>query len=286
MASAVVRLSPVSMTTRTPSARSASSAAGVEGLIGIGDGDDAGGLAVDGRRRSRWRRRGACARPSRRARRCRCRARAGNAALPMVTSLPSTRPTAPLPVGESKSVAAAKAMPRCSAAATTAAASGCSLARSTLAARRNSSASSKPAAGVIAVTAGLPSVSVPVLSTTRVSTFSMRSSASAFLISTPASRAAPDADHDRHGRGEPERARAGDDQHGDGGDERVGEARLGPPHRPGDEGQHGDQDDERHEPAGDRVGEALDRRAAALRLGDQLRRCGPAWCRGRRARRR
>ena len=33
---------------------------------------------------------------------------------------------------------------------------------------------------------GLPSVSVPVLSTTSVSTFSMRSSASAFLISTPA----------------------------------------------------------------------------------------------------
>ena len=46
--------------------------------------------------------------------------------------------------------------------------------------------SSKPCAGTTAVTAGLPSVSVPVLSTTSVSTFSMRSSASAFLISTPA----------------------------------------------------------------------------------------------------
>ena len=44
----------------------------------------------------------------------------------------------------------------------------------------------KPSAGTTAVTAGLPSVSVPVLSTTSVSTFSMRSSASAFLISTPA----------------------------------------------------------------------------------------------------
>ena len=39
---------------------------------------------------------------------------------------------------------------------------------------------------MIAVTFGLPSVSVPVLSTTSVSTFSIRSSASAFLISTPA----------------------------------------------------------------------------------------------------
>ena len=38
---------------------------------------------------------------------------------------------------------------------------------------------------------GLPSVSVPVLSTTRVSTFSSRSSASAFLISTPASAPRP-----------------------------------------------------------------------------------------------
>ena len=37
----------------------------------------------------------------------------------------------------------------------------------------------------MATTFGLPSVSVPVLSTTSVSTFSMRSSASAFLISTP-----------------------------------------------------------------------------------------------------
>ena len=64
--------------------------------------------------------------------------------------------------------------------------SGCSLARSTLAASRRTSLSVKPGAGTTAVTAGLPSVSVPVLSTTSVSTFSMRSSASAFLISTPA----------------------------------------------------------------------------------------------------
>ena len=51
--------------------------------------------------------------------------------------------------------------------------------------------SSKPGAGTIATTFGLPSVSVPVLSTTSVSTFSMRSSASAFLISTPSSAPRP-----------------------------------------------------------------------------------------------
>ena len=44
-------------------------------------------------------------------------------------------------------------------------------------------------------------------------------------------RAAADADHDRHRRGEPERARAGDDQHRDRIDDRVREPRLRPePH--------------------------------------------------------
>ena len=41
------------------------------------------------------------------------------------------------------------------------------------------------------VTFGLPSVNVPVLSTTSVSTFSMRSSAAAFLMSTPAEAPLP-----------------------------------------------------------------------------------------------
>ena len=79
---------------------------------------------------------------------------------------------------------------------------------------------------------GLPSVSVPVLSTTSVSTFSRRSSASALRISTPAVRAAAGADHDRHRRRQPERAGAGDDQHRDGVDQRVRQARLGADQRP------------------------------------------------------
>ena len=80
-------------------------------------------------------------------------------------------------------------------------------------------------AATIATSRGLPSVSVPVLSTTSVSTFSSISSASAFLIRTPALRAAPGADHDRHRRRQPERARAGDDQHRDRVDQRVGQRR-------------------------------------------------------------
>ena len=72
---------------------------------------------------------------------------------------------------------------------------------------------------------GLPSVSVPVLSTTSVSTRCSSSSASAFLNSTPAARALPDRHHDRHRRRQPQRARAGDDQHGDRVDQRVRQAR-------------------------------------------------------------
>ena len=83
-------------------------------------------------------------------------------------------------------------------------------------------------------------------------------------------RAAPDADHDRHRRREPERAGAGDDQHRYRGDQAIGEARLRPETSPGREGDQGGRDHQRHEPAGDLVGEPLDRRARALRLRHHL----------------
>ena len=62
-------------------------------------------------------------------------------------------------------------------------------------------------------------------------------------------RAAADADHDRHRRRKSERARAGDDQHADRGDDAVGNARLRSERRPGDEGDHRHRDHGRHEPA-------------------------------------
>ena len=49
-----------------------------------------------------------------------------------------------------------------------------------------------------------------------------------------------------------------------------GEARLGPEDRPGREGDQRDRDHRGHEPARHPVGQALDRRAAALRLGHHL----------------
>ena len=66
-----------------------------------------------------------------------------------------------------------------------AAASGCSLARSKLAASCNSSCSENPLSAMIETNFGLPSVRVPVLSTTKVFTFSIISNTSAFLMSTP-----------------------------------------------------------------------------------------------------
>ena len=109
-----------------------------------------------------------------------------SAAFPTASRFPSTVPDTPLPRAYSKLVATDSVSPLSAAAATTADASGCSLARSRLAARRRSSFSRPGSTLRIASSFGLPSVSVPVLSTTSVSTFSKISSASAFLISTPA----------------------------------------------------------------------------------------------------
>ena len=83
-------------------------------------------------------------------------------------------------------------------------------------------------------------------------------------------RAASDADHDRHRRGESERARTGDDQHGDRIDDCVREARLRSEPDPRDESEQRDREDRRHKPAGHLVGQPLNRRAAALRLRDHL----------------
>ena len=74
--------------------------------------------------------------------------------------------------------------------------------------------------------------------------------------------------HDRDRRGKAERAGAGDDEDADRGDERIGERRRRADGEPDDEGENRDGDHRRHEIRRDLVGEALDRRARALRLGD------------------
>ena len=175
----------------------------------------------------------------------------------------------PFPETDSKPFASAASMPRSLAPAMIAAASGCSLPRSRAAANAADHVHRSPAAGSTATSFGFPSVSVPVLSTTTVSTFSIRSSASAFFTSTP-SRAASDADHDGHRRGQPQRTRAGDDEHRDRVDHRVRQRRLRPEAAHADESDDGDEHDGRDEPRCHEIGQTLNWRPAPLRLADHL----------------
>ena len=174
------RLSPVSMTTRMPSARSAASASGVGRLDRVGDAEEpapavpstATNMTVCAVARAA-RRRAPPAPPSRR------RARPSARGCRPRRARPSTRPSTPLPVSDCEVGRRVESQRRArSAPATIAAASGCSLPRSRLAARRSSSVSSStPGAATTATSLGLPSVSVPVLSTTSVSTLLQRSRA-------------------------------------------------------------------------------------------------------------
>ena len=111
--------------------------------------------------------------------------------------------------------------------------------------------------------AGLPSVSVPVLSTISVSTLRRFSIAAASRNSTPCVAALAGRDHDRHRRREAERARARDDQHGHGVDERRRPSSAPGRSRPQAKNvSSGDRDHADDEPAGDPVGHALHRRPA------------------------
>ena len=236
----------------------------------IGNGDDAGGFAIDRRRRLRSRRRRAAASAAASRSECRRRSRCMIPALPRRAYGPRRCPAHPCR-------SASRRRPRLQARAFVPArparwrrqadarcrARGWRLSRS-------SSASSKPPDVRIAVTAGLPSVSVPVLSTTSVSTFSMRSSASAFLISTPISAPRPTPTMIDIGVASPS-------AHGQAmmsTDTAATRAKVkrgsGPTGHPGGEGQYCGCNHRGHEPAGHLIGEALDRRAAALGLRHHL----------------
>ncbi len=160
-----------------------------------------------------------------------------------------------------------------------AAASGCSLTRSRLATSRRSCDSSRPDCATTVVSAGLPSVKRAGLVHDHRVDLLHHLERLGVAEQHAEFRAPPGADHDRHRRRQAERARAGDDQHGDGVHERVGQARLGPPDGPDGEGDGRSQDHGRHEPARDGVGQALNGRARALRLAhqpDDLRQQGVA----------
>jgi hypothetical protein len=130
---------------------------------------------------------------------------------------------------------ASNSIPLAFAAATTARASGCSLPLCRLAAALSSASLSAPSMETSAVSSGLPSVRVPVLSKATMSTLWASSSACASLIRMPNFAATPVPGHDRCRRGQPQCARAGNHQHGHRVDHRRLEWRAGPP-QPGQQG--------------------------------------------------
>ena len=183
--SAAARLSPVSITTRTPAACSARIASCEVGLIGSETASSP--IALPSRVAK------TTVRPWARSASARTDSSpsgidnsAIRRSLPSAAAPPPTVPVTPLPMSERKPVAAAQSIPRCEAAARMAEASGCSLPFSRAVASCRSSSSPTPTDGASSVSFGLPSVSVPVLSTTRVSTLASAWSASALRISTPA----------------------------------------------------------------------------------------------------
>ena len=282
---AVARLSPVSMTTRMPVARSARSASGVEALIGSATPSRPGRLAVH-----RDEHHGLPLAPQRLGLRRRDRpgstpSVSRSSAFPSATRRPSDPARHALPRDrlEVRRLARARARARARRRRWRRRADARSPARGSPpgAAARASSCGRR---ATTAASRGLPSVSVPVLSTTSVSTFSSISSASAFLMSTPAVAPRPVptmidigvASPSAHGHAMISTATALT--------ERVGEPRLGPERAPGDERQDRDGHHGRHEVAGHAVGQALNRRAAALRLADHAGRSARAACRGRPAR--
>ena len=187
---AVLRPSPVAMMTVSPARLNAASAAGVVALIGsetairpINWRSAARNITLAPPRRSA----SACAFSTIKA----TPSSAISAVLPSARRCPATRPRTPIPLDDSNLSGFMSARPRLSASATIACASGCSLPWSMLAAIVNTCSSVNPGAVTIRSNAGRPSVRVPVLSTTRVSTLHIDSMAAASRNSMPCVAARP-----------------------------------------------------------------------------------------------
>ena len=132
------------------------------------------------------------------------------------------------------------------------------------------------------VTDGTPRVMVPVLSRTIVVELVGGLQGLAALDQDAVLGAAAGADHDRGRSGQPQGAGAGDDQHGDEGDQAMVQPGLRRRQvEPDDKGRDGNADDHRHEDAAITIRQPLNGRLAALGLlhqpHDLLR--GPCPCR-------
>ena len=269
---AVASLSPVSRTVRSPSACSRCDRLGGRRLDRVGHGQQPAHLAVPGDEH-----RGAAAAPRRPAGRRRAPPGSAGSTPPAATGArsatprPPTTPSTPRPSRLTNDSTGSSAL-RSRAAAAIACATGCSEASSSAPATASSSASSMPSAATISASAIRPVVTVPVLSSTIVSTRRVDSRISGPLISRPScaprpvptSSAVGVASPSAHGQAMISTATAARER------EREVLARADP------EAERGERDAEhdRHEDARDPVGEPLDRRLAGLRLGDQARDLG------------
>ena len=161
--------------------------------------------------------------------------------------------------------------PRARAAATIASASGCSLPWSRLAARRSTSSSSKPPTATARSKAGLPSVSVPVLSTIeRVDLAQRLDRLGVAEQDAAASPRVPVATMIDIGVASPSAQGQAMISTATALSERVDPARLGPNNPQPKQVSSAMRDHGEHEPAGHRVRHALHRRPRALRLRDHL----------------
>ena len=88
-------------------------------------------------------------------------------------------------------------------------------------------------------------------------------------LSTP-----PNADHNRHGRCQPQSTGASNNQHAHRSNQTECHRGRRPEQRPGYKGDNGDHDHRRHKIARDPVGQALNGRAAALGAGHHLHNLG------------
>ena len=137
----------------------------------------------------------------------------------------------------------------------------------------------RPLAGTMSVTVGRPVVMVPVLSSTPSSTLPARSSASPPLISTPRSAPLPVATMTAVGTARPHRARTRDDQHRHARGDRLRGVFARPPAASQTTSVASAIDEDHgNEHAAHAIGETLNRRARRLRVAHELHDSAPARC--------
>ena len=279
-ARAVVSLSPVSSTGRRPSALERGDGLRRRRLDGVGDDEHGARPGRPSRRRSRSGRAASAARRAASSSAGRSMAQsASSAGRPSDEAWPSTTPSTPRPsrLPKPRRRAAAELGPRGAGDGLGDRVLGGVLERARRAAApRRGRRRRRRATSTSAI---LPVVTVPVLSSTIVSTWRVDSSTSGPLISRPscAPRPVPTisavgvARPSAHGQAMISTATAAVNAN----------VALSPAPSQKPERGDGERDDDRHEHAGDAVGEPLDRRLAGLRVGDERARSARARCRRR-----